>query len=37
VQWASIVVGFQSGRRDSNILVNNYTYHSFFVNMQATF
>lgn len=37
VRMATIDVGVQAGRRDSNIAVNDYTFHSVFVSVRADF
>jgi exopolysaccharide biosynthesis operon protein EpsL len=37
VRMATIDVGLQAGRRDSNISVNDYTFHSVFVSVRADF
>ena len=37
VRMATIDVGLQSGRRDSNIAVNDYTFQSAFVSVRADF
>lgn len=37
VRMATIDVGLQTGRRDSNIPVNDYTFHSVFVSVRADF
>ena len=37
VRMATIDLGIQAGRRDSNIDVNDYTFHAFFVNLRADF
>jgi exopolysaccharide biosynthesis operon protein EpsL len=37
VRMATIDVGLQAGRRDSNISVNEYTFHSVFVSVRADF
>ena len=37
VRMASIDVGLQAGRRDSNEPVNDYTFHSVFVSVRADF
>ncbi|MBW8370376.1 MAG: putative exosortase B-associated extracellular polysaccharide biosynthesis transporter EpsL [Thiobacillus sp.] len=37
VRMATIDVGLQGGRRDSNIPVNDYTFHSVFVSVRADF
>lgn len=37
VRMATIDVGLQAGRRDSNIAVNDYTFHSVFVSVRADF
>ncbi len=37
VRMATIDLGLQAGRRDSNISDNNYTFHSVFLNVRADF
>jgi exopolysaccharide biosynthesis operon protein EpsL len=37
LRMATIDVGLQAGRRDSNILVNDYTFRSVFVSVRADF
>jgi exopolysaccharide biosynthesis operon protein EpsL len=37
VRMATIDVGLQAGRRDSNIPVNDYTFHSVFLSVRADF
>ena len=37
VRMATIDLGLQAGRRDSNIPVNDYTFHSVFVSVRADF
>ncbi len=37
VRMATIDLGLQAGRRDSNVPVNDYTFHSVFVSVRADF
>lgn len=37
VRMATIDVGVQAGRRDSNMAVNDYTFRSVFVSVRADF
>lgn len=37
VRMATIDVGLQAGRRDSNMPVNDYSFHSFFLSVRADF
>jgi len=37
VRMATIDLGWQAGSRDSNISVDDYSFHLFFVNVRADF
>ena len=37
IQAVSIDVGVSAGRRDSNIIVEDYKFHSIFANVRADF